>query len=194
MNITTSSKKDRLKRIFTHNLREKLIAAACAAVALLLSFCFRTADQTYTFNISIKTAPEQIIVSQNTEKIDVKVSGTFFDLRKIDRSTLEINFDFSAEEAGGITKTLDKNILPASFSALEIKSISPQTLVLKTEERKTETAPEHAETSPETSLGTSPEQNPAETSTETSPEQKPVETSPETSPEQKIPAAEGKND
>ncbi len=168
------------------NLREKAIAAACAVFVLFLAFCFKPITRAYSVKVDTKIAPDQIIVSDVTDHVEVKVSGNFFELRRIKSEDLVINFDLSSENAGEINRTLDESFLSSSFSALDIKSILPQTLTFITEEKKTEPV----ETLPETSPETSPEQKPAEIS----PEQKPAETLPETSLEQKVPAAEEKND
>lgn len=141
MNITTSSRSERLKRIFTHNFREKALAALCALVALLLSFCFKQARQEYTLKINSKIAPDQVLVSQNAHLIEVEVSGTFFDLRRISAENLEINFDFSAEKAGEINRTANENILPAVFKNLDIKTIFPETIIWRTEAKIEKTLP-----------------------------------------------------
>ena len=141
MNITTSSRSERLKRIFTHNFREKALAAICAITALLLAFCFKPAQQTCLLKINSKIAPDQVLVSQNAQLIEVKVSGTFFDLRKITVENLEINFDFSAEKAGEINRTANENILPATFKNLEIENIFPETIIWRTEAKIEKTLP-----------------------------------------------------
>ena len=141
MNITTSSRSERLKRVFTHNFREKALAALCALAALLLAFCFKTAQQTYLLKINAKIAPDQVLVSQNVNLIEVKVSGTFFDLRRITIENLEINFDFSAENAGEINRTANENILPATFKNLEIENIFPETIIWRTETKIEKTLP-----------------------------------------------------
>jgi len=199
MNITTSSSQERFKRIFTHNLREKTIAAVCAAVFLMLSLCFKPVTKIYSVKVDAKISPDQVVVSSSTDHVEVKVSGNFFELSKIKNDDLVIKFDFSSEKAGEISRTIDETLFSSSFAALDVKNIVPQMLVLKTEDKKVKTAPEPpvetlTETSPkeEKPVETSPEQKPAETSPETSPEQKPVETLPETSP--KKPASERKND
>lgn len=141
MNISTSSKPERLKRIFTHNFREKFLAALCAAVVLLLAFCFKQVQRTYTFAINTKIAEDQVLVSQNVYFAEVKVSGNFFDLRRIDIENLAINFDFSAEKAGEISKKADENLLPAPFKNLVIKNIFPETLMWRTETKIEKTVP-----------------------------------------------------
>ena len=150
-----------IKRAFTRNLREKAIAAACAVVFLMISFCFKPVSRIYSVRIETKIAPEQVIVASSTDHAEVKVSGNFFELRKIKDEDLVIKFDFSSEKAGEISRNIDENLLPSSFAALDVKSISPQTLVFRTEEKKAEPA-EPVETSPETS----PEQKPAESESE----------------------------
>lgn len=175
-----------IKRAFTHNLREKILSALCAVLVMFVAICFKPVSKVYSVKVNTKISPDQLLVSENIDKIEVKVSGSFFELRKIKSEDLVINFDLSSENAGEINRTLDESFLSSSFSALDIKSILPQTLTFITEEKKTEPV----ETLPETSPETSSEQKPAETS----PEQKPAETLPETSLEQKVPAAEEKND
>ena len=133
MNITTSSKQERLKRIFTHNFREKALSVVCAAATMLLAFCFTPVHQIYTFKIKTNIASDQILVFQNTDSIEVKVSGTFFDLRKINSENLEINFDFSSEKAGEISRTASENLFPASLANLETESVIPQTIIWRTE-------------------------------------------------------------
>ena len=141
MNITTSSRSERLKRIFTHNFREKALAALCALTALLLAFCFKPAQQTYLLKINSKIAPDQVLVAQNVHMIELKVSGTFFDLRKISVENLEINFDFSAEVAGKISRTTNENMLPAVFKNLEIENIFPEKIIWQTETKIEKTVP-----------------------------------------------------
>lgn len=141
MNITTSSRSERLKRIFTHNFREKALAALCALTALLLAFCFKPAQQTYLLKINSKIAPDQVLVAQNFHMIELKVSGTFFDLRKISADNLEINFDFSGEKAGEISRKANENILPAVFKNLEIENISPEKITWRTEAKIEKTVP-----------------------------------------------------
>lgn len=141
MNITTSSKSERLKRIFTHNFREKALAALCALVALLLSFCFKQANRTYMLKINTKIAQDQVLVAQNAHMIEVKASGTFFDLRKITAENLEINFDFSVETAGKISRTANENLLPAVFKDLEIENIFPEKIIWQTEAKIEKTLP-----------------------------------------------------
>lgn len=183
MNVTTSSAQERFKRIFTHNLREKAIAAACAAVFLILSFCFKPVSRIYSVKVETKVAPDQTIVFSSTDHVDVKVSGNFFELRKIDED-LVINFDLSSENAGEINRTVEESLLPQSFASLDVKNIVPQTLVFRTEVQKQESAPE------EEPAETSPEQKPAE------PESEPAETAADKPDENavKAPAAEEKNE
>ena len=163
MNITTSSSQERFKRIFTHNLREKAIAAACAAVFLMLSFCLKPIPRIYSVRFDTKISSDQVLVSASTDHVEVKVNGNFFELRKIKNEDLVINFDFSSEKAGEISRTIDESLLASSFSALDVKNIMPQTLVFITKEKKAEPV------------------EPVETSSETSPEQKPAETESEPS-------------
>lgn len=179
MNIKTSSTQERLKRIFTHNLREKAIAAVCAAVVLLLSFCFRPVTKVCSVKVNMKISPEQELVSGAIDRVEVKVSGNFFELRKVGSENPVINFDFSAENAGEISKTIDESLLPQSFAALDIKNIMPQTLTVRTEARKVESEPETP----------APEEDAAKEPAD----QEPVETIHETSAQQEQPAAAVKN-
>jgi len=141
MNITTSSKSERLKRIFTHNFREKFLAALCAAAVLMFAVCFKQVRQTYTFNIDTKTATDSVLVSQNASSIEVTVSGTFFDLRRISIENPVINFDFSNEKAGEISRTVSGKLFPAVFKNIEIETISPETLIWRTEAKVEKTVP-----------------------------------------------------
>ncbi|MBP5406081.1 hypothetical protein J6Z19_02895 [bacterium] len=141
MKITTSSKQERLKRLFTHNFREKFLAALCAAAALLLSFCFKPVQQTYFLKINSEIAPDQILVSQNASIIEVKAAGTFFDLRRVSLENIEINFDFSAEKAGEISRTVGENQLPSIFKNLKIENIFPETIIWRTEAKIEKTIP-----------------------------------------------------
>lgn len=149
-----------IKRAFTHNLREKLLSALCAVVLLLVAICFKPIHKVYSVTVNTKISPEQVLVSENTDKIEVKVSGNFFELRKIKSEDLVINFDFSSEKAGEISRNIGDNELPASFLPLDVESVSPQVLVFITEDKKVEPA------------------EPVETSPETSPEQKATESEP----------------
>ena len=141
MNITTSSKSERLKRIFTHNFREKFLAALCAAAVLMFAVCFKQVRQTYTFNIDTKIAPDSVLVSQNASSIEVTVSGTFFDLRRISIEDPVINFDFLNEKAGEISRTVSGKLFPAVFKNIEIETISPETLIWRTEAKVEKTVP-----------------------------------------------------
>lgn len=198
--INTSSKQEFMSRLFKHNLREKTLAVFCTLVIMLVAVCLQSVNKVYSLKVNVTVSPDQELVSENIGTIEVKVSGNFFELRKIKNEDLEINFDFSSEKAGEIVLNIGEKELPAAFAPIDVKSISPQMLVFRTEEKKTETAPEEPEeTASETS---SKEEKPAETSAEISPkeekpveispEQKPVETFHETSPEK--PAIEEKND
>ena len=183
-----------MSRLFKHNLREKALAVFCTLVIMLVAICLQSVNKVYSLKVNVKVSPDQVLVSENIGSIEVKVSGNFFELRKIKNEDLEMNFDFSSEKAGEMTVNIGEKELPAVFMPLDVKSISPQTLVFRTEEKKVETEPEEpVETSPETAPK---EEKPATTSpAETSPkEEKPVETPAETSPEQKAPAIEEKNE
>ncbi|MBO7128038.1 hypothetical protein J6W78_10930 [bacterium] len=156
MKITTQ-KQGFIKRAFTHNLREKLLSVLCTAVVMLVAVCFKPVNKVYSVKINTKIPPDQVLVSENIDHIEVKVSGNFFELRKVKNEDLVINFDFSSEKAGEISRNIGDNELPASFLPLDVESILPQILVFITEEKKAEPA------------------EPVETSSETSPEQKPAE-------------------
>ena len=179
-----------IKRAFTHNRREKLLSVLCTVVVMLVAVCLKPVSKVYSVRVSTKISPDQELVSGAADQIEVKVRGNFFELRKIKSEDLVINFDFSDESAGEISRNIGDNELPASFLPIDVESISPQVLVFITKEKKAETTPEPpVETLPETSPK---EEASVETLPETSPEQKPVETLPETSP--KKPAIEEKND
>lgn len=141
MNIRTSSGQDRLKRIFIHNFREKALAALCAVIVLILSFSLKPIYKIYTFKVNTRIAADQMLISQNTHLIEVKVSGTFFDLRKIKAENLEINFDFSAEKAGEISRSIGEKELPSAFINLSIESIFPAMLTWQTEAKIEKTVP-----------------------------------------------------
>ena len=158
-----------IKRIFTHNLREKFLAAACAAMVMLVAVCFKPVNRVYSVRINTKISPEQVLVSENIDRIEVKVSGNFFELRKIKSEDLVINFDFSSEKAGEISRNIGDNELPASFLPLNVESVSPQVLVFITEDKKAEPAP--AEPAAEDDAVKEPaDQEAAETVHETSPQ------------------------
>jgi hypothetical protein len=147
-----------IKRAFTHNLREKLLSVLCAVVVMFVAVCFKPVNKVYSVKINTKISPDQVLVSENIDRIEVKVSGNFFELRKIKSEDLVINFDFSSEKAGEISRNIGDNELPASFLPLDVESVSPQILVFITEEKKAEPA----ETLPEAY----PEQKPAESESE----------------------------
>jgi hypothetical protein len=147
--ITTSSKQEFVKRIFKHNLREKLLAALCTLVLMLVAVCLRPVNRVYSVKVSTNISSDQILVSGNAGLVEVKVSGNFFELRKIKSEDLVMNFDFSSEKAGEISLNIGEKELPAVFLPLDVKSVSPQTLVFITEEKKEETAPEAAASSEE---------------------------------------------
>lgn len=168
-------KQELIKKIFICNLREKIFAVLCTLLALYVATCFKTVHKVYSVKVNTKISPKQILVSNIIDHVEVKVNGNFFELRKIKSEDLVINFDFSSEKAGEISVNIGEKELPSSFTALDVKSISPQTLVFRTEEKKEEPA------------------KPVETLPETSPkEEESVETSPETSPKKS--ASGGKND
>ena len=100
MITTSSNKQDFIKRLFKHNLREKLIAAVCTAVILLVAVCLKPVNKVYSVSVNAKISPDQELVSENIGRIEVKVSGNFFELRKIKAEDLVMNFDFSNEPAG----------------------------------------------------------------------------------------------
>ena len=165
-----------IKRIFTHNLREKFLAAACAAMVMLVAVCFKPVNRVYSVRINTKISPEQVLVSENIDRIEVKVSGNFFELRRIKSEDLVINFDFSSEKAGEISRNIGDNELPASFLPLNVESVSPQVLVFITEDKKVETAPAEP-ASVEEAAGESAEQEPSQESVGTTPAETFQETS-----------------
>ena len=161
--IATSSKQDFMSRLFKHNLREKTLAVFCTLVIMFAAFCLKSVNKVYSVRINTKISPDQVLVSENIGTVEVKVSGNFFELREIRNEDLVINFDFSDESAGEITVNIGEKELPAVFLQLDVKNISPETLVFRTEKKKAETSPEPpVETSPEAS----PEQKPAESESE----------------------------
>ena len=133
MNIRTSSGQDRLKRIFIHNFREKALAALCAVIVLILSFSLKPIYKIYTFKVNTRIAADQMLISQNTHLIEVKVSGTFFDLRKIKAENLEINYVIEP-------RRYDRE-LPSAFINLSIESIFPAMLTWQTEAKIEKTVP-----------------------------------------------------
>lgn len=139
-----------IKRAFTHNLREKILSALCAVVVMLVAICLKPVNKVYSVKINTKISPDQELVSGAVDMIEVKVSGNFFELRKIKSEDLVINFDFSSEKAGEISRNIGDKELPASFLPLNVESVSPQVLVFITEDKKVEPA-EPVETLPETS-------------------------------------------
>lgn len=139
-----------IKRAFTHNLREKILSALCAVLVMFVAICFKPVSKVYSVKVNTKISPDQLLVSENIDKIEVKVSGSFFELRKIKSEDLVINFDFSSEKAGEISRNIGDNELPASFLPLNVESVSPRILVFITEDKKVEPA-EPVETLPETS-------------------------------------------
>lgn len=151
-----------IKRAFTHNLREKLLSVLCAVVVMFVAVCFKPVNKVYSVKINTKISPDQVLVSENIDRIEVKVSGNFFELRKIKSEDLVINFDFSSEKAGEISRNIGDNELPASFLPLDVESVSPQILVFITEEKKAEPAETLPEASPEQKTAES-ESEPAET-------------------------------
>ena len=145
MNIRNSSGQDRLKRIFTHNFREKVLSAFCALAVLLLAFCLKPIHKVYIFKVNTKIAADQVLVSQNAGLVEVKVSGTFFALRNIRAENLEINFDFSAEKAGEINRIVGEKELPPAFMNLSTEKIFPETLTWHTESKIEKTVPVNIE-------------------------------------------------
>ena len=189
--ITTSSKQEFMKRLFKHNLREKLIAAVCTAVILLVAVCLKPVSKVYSVNVNTKISPDQELVSENIGRIEVKVSGNFFELRKIKAEDLVMNFDFSNESAGEINLNIGDKELPAVFLPLDVKSVSPQTLIFRTKVRKVESEPETS--APEEDAVKEPaDQEPVEGTVKENKEPAPVETFRETSPQQDQPVNEEK--
>ena len=157
MKIMTQ-KQSFIKRAFTHNRREKLLAVLCSVVIMIVAVCFKPVNRVYSLRVNANISPDQVLVSENVSSVEVKVGGNFFELRKVKSEDLVINFDFSKERAGEITMNIGDKELPAAFLPLDVKSISPESIVFRTEDKKAE---------------------PVETLPETSPEQKRAETEPE---------------
>ena len=183
--ITTSSKQEFMKRLFKHNLREKLIAAVCTAVILLVAVCLKPVSKVYSVSVNAKISPDQELVSENIGRVEVKVGGNFFELRKIKAEDLIMNFDFSNEPAGEISLNIGDKELPAVFLPLDVKSVSPQTLIFRTEMRKVENGPETPATEEET-VKEAADLTPGEGTVKENKEPAPVQTFHETSlqPEQ----------
>lgn len=158
-----------IKRAFTHNLREKILSALCAVVVMLVAICLKPVNKVYSVKVNTKISPDQELVSGAVDMIEVKVSGNFFELRKIKSEDLVINFDFSSEKAGEISRNIGDKELPASFLPLNVESVSPQVMVFITEDKKVETAPETPATVEETAKEPA-DQEAAETVHETSPQ------------------------
>lgn len=130
-----------IKRAFTHNRREKLLSVLCTVVVMLVAVCFKPVHKVYSFRVDTKIAPDQVIVSGNIDKVEIKVIGTFFELRKVNREDLVISFDFSSEKAGEISRNIGESTLPASFTNLATENIFPETITLQTEMKKEKTLP-----------------------------------------------------
>ena len=163
------------KRIFSHNLREKLLATLCTVVIMLAAVCFKPLHKVYMLKINTKISPDQVLVS-GVDSLEVKVAGNFFGLRKIKSEDLVINFDFSSEKAGEISRNIGDKELPAVFLPLDVKSIAPQKLVYITEERRSESAPETPASEDET-VKEQAEQEPSQESVGTTPAETFQETS-----------------
>ena len=193
--ITTSSnnKQDFIKRLFKHNLREKLIAAVCTAVILLVAVCLKPVNKVYSVSVNAKISPDQELVSENIGRIEVKVSGNFFELRKIKAEDLVMNFDFSNEPAGEISLNIGDKELPAVFLPLDVKSVTPQTLIFRTEMRKVESEPETPAPEEET-VKEAADLTPGEGTVKENKEPAPVQTFHETSLQPEQPANEEKNE
>ena len=109
-----------IKRAFTHNLREKILSALCAVVVMLVAICLKPVNKVYSVKVNTKISPDQELVSGAVDMIEVKVSGNFFELRKIKSEDLVINCDFSSEKAGEIIRNIGDKELPASFLPLHL--------------------------------------------------------------------------
>ena len=165
-----------IKRALTHNRREKLLAVLCTVLVMLVALCFKQVSKVYTLKVNAKIAEDQIVVSGNIDSVEVKVSGTFFELRKVKTEDLVINFDFSSEKAGEISRSIGDKELPASFAPLDVKNISPEILTWVTEEKKAEIAP--ADSAPvEESVKDAADQEPSQESVVTTPAETVQETS-----------------
>ena len=191
--INTSSKQEFMTRLFKHNLREKLLAAVCTAVILLVAVCLRPVNKVYSVSVNTKISPDQELVSENIDRIEVKVSGNFFELRKVKAEDLVIDLDFSKESAGEISLNIGDKELPAVFLPLDVKSVSPQTLIFRTEMRKVESEPETPATEEEI-VKEAADQEPVEGTVKENKEPAPVQTFHETSPQPERPANEEKNE
>ena len=165
-----------IKRVLTHNRREKLLAVLCTVLVMLVALCFKQVSKVYTLKVNAKIAEDQIVVSGNIDSVEVKVSGTFFELRKVKTEDLVINFDFSSEKAGEISRSIGDKELPASFAPLDVKNISPEILTWVTEEKKAEIAP--SDSAPvEESVKDATDQEPSQESVGTTPAETFQETS-----------------
>lgn len=193
MITTSSNKQDFIKRLFKHNLREKLIAAVCTAVILLVAVCLKPVNKVYSVSVNAKISPDQELVSENIGRIEVKVSGNFFELRKIKAEDLVMNFDFSNEPAGEISLNIGDKELPAVFLPLDVKSVTPQTLIFRTEIRKVESEPETPAPEEET-VKEAADLTPGEGTVKENKEPAPVQTFHETSLQPEQPANEEKNE
>ena len=182
-----------MTRLFKHNLREKLLAAVCTMVILLVAVCLRPVNKVYSVSINTKISPDQELVSENIDRIEVKVSGNFFELRKVKAEDLVIDLDFSKESAGEISLNIGDKELPAVFLPLDVKSVSPQTLVFRTEVRKVESDPETPAPEEET-VKEAADLTPVEGTVKENKEPAPVQTFHETSPQPERPANEEKNE
>lgn len=191
--INASSKQEFMTRLFKHNLREKLLAAVCTAVILLVAVCLRPVNKVYSVSVNTKISPDQELVSENIDRIEVKVSGNFFELRKVKAEDLVIDLDFSKESAGEISLNIGDKELPAVFLPLDVKSVSPQTLIFRTEMRKVESEPETPATEEEI-VKEAADLTPGEGTVKENKEPAPVQTFHETSLQAEQPANEEKNE
>ena len=192
MDITTS-KQDFFKRVFSHNRREKLISLLCTVMVMLVAVCFTRINKVYTLKVDTKISEDHKVVSGNIDSVEVKVTGNFFELRKVKNEDLVIRFDFSSEKAGEISRNIGDKELPASFAALDVKNISPQLITLITEELKVESEPE-TPASEEDAAKEPADQEPVEGTVKENKEPAPVQTFHETSPQPERPANEEKNE
>ena len=139
--MNTMPKHDFMRRVFVHNIREKLLAVLCSVVVLLVAISFKPLHKVYSVKVHTKISPDQVLVSGNIDHVEIKVSGTFFELRQVKNEDLVINFDFSSEKAGEISRNIGESTLPTSFTNLTTENIFPETITLQTEMKKEKTLP-----------------------------------------------------
>lgn len=126
---------EQIKKIFTQNLREKLLAVLCAAAVMLAAFCLKPVYENVTVKIETKIAENQLLISKVPDTSVVKIYGNFFELRKLEKCDFVMKVDFSENEAGNIVKQLDDSMLPDCFNGIKAESFSPHNIVLHTEKK-----------------------------------------------------------